>query len=82
MASGDRTERLRGLRVPTVVVHGKKDPLIPPRAGRATAAAIPDSELVEFDGWGHDLPVALWPRLVEAIARNAARAEEKEAAWR
>jgi pimeloyl-ACP methyl ester carboxylesterase len=82
MASGDRTERLRGLEVSTVVIHGKSDPLIPVRAGRATAAAIPGAELVEIDGWGHDLPVALWPRLVEAIVRNASRAEEKEAVWR
>ena len=82
MASGDRTRRLAQIAVPTVVVHGKSDPLIPVRAGRATAAAIPGAELVEIDGWGHDLPVALWPRLVEAIARNAARAQQKEAAWR
>jgi pimeloyl-ACP methyl ester carboxylesterase len=84
MASGDRTERLPQLDLPTVVIHGKSDPLIPVRAGRATAAAIPGAELIEIDGWGHDLPPAVWPRLVEAIARNGRRAEDRErsGAWR
>jgi pimeloyl-ACP methyl ester carboxylesterase len=33
MASGDRTEQLRRLRVPTVVIHGTDDPLVPFRGG-------------------------------------------------
>jgi pimeloyl-ACP methyl ester carboxylesterase len=70
----DRTEELRKLRLPTLVIHGMDDPLIPVRAGRATARAIPGSKLVEFPGMGHDLPPALWPQLVEEIAGNAARA--------
>jgi pimeloyl-ACP methyl ester carboxylesterase len=84
LASGDRAARLGELRVPTVVVHGTEDPLIPPRAGRATARAISGAELVEIEGMGHDLPREVWPRLGDAIARNAARAtaEERSAAWR
>jgi pimeloyl-ACP methyl ester carboxylesterase len=74
-ASGDRTPALRKLRVPTVILHGTDDPLIPIRAGRATARAIPGAKLVEFPGMGHDLPRQLWPRIVEEIAANAARAE-------
>jgi pimeloyl-ACP methyl ester carboxylesterase len=74
-ASGDRTRALRELTVPTVVIHGTRDPLIPPRAGRATARAIPGAELVEIEGMGHDLPRGAWPRIVEAVERNAARAE-------
>jgi pimeloyl-ACP methyl ester carboxylesterase len=68
----DRTEELRKLRVPALVMHGMDDPLIPPRAGRATAKAIKGSKLVEFPGMGHDLPPALWPQLVEEIADHAA----------
>jgi pimeloyl-ACP methyl ester carboxylesterase len=73
-ASGDRTGALRGLEVPTTVVHGSRDPLVRPAGGRATARAIPGARLRIVDGMGHDLPRAVWPELVEAIAANAARA--------
>ena len=58
IASGDRTARLPELRVPALVIHGSADPLVRPDGGRATAAAIPGAELLEFDGMGHDLPRA------------------------
>ena len=74
LASGDRTARLRELRVPAVVIHGKDDPLIPFRAGVATARAIPDSELLPIEGMGHDLPRQVWPRVIDAIVANGARA--------
>ena len=73
LASGSRTAGLRELDVPAVVIHGESDPLVPLRAGLATARAIPGAELVTIPGMGHDLPEALWPRFVEAIARNAER---------
>jgi pimeloyl-ACP methyl ester carboxylesterase len=74
LASGDRTARLRELRVPTTVIHGDKDPLVPIRGGRATARAIPDAELIAIPGMGHDMPRAVWPQLVDAISDTAARA--------
>jgi pimeloyl-ACP methyl ester carboxylesterase len=74
LASGSRTRRLRELRVPTVVIHGTEDPLIPLRGGIATARAIPGAELIALPGMGHDLPRALWPRFVELLGRNAERA--------
>jgi pimeloyl-ACP methyl ester carboxylesterase len=80
MASGDRTERLRELRVPTTVIHGKDDPLIPFRGGRATARAIPDARLIAIPGMGHDMPREMWPRLVDAIAETTARAAAPQAA--
>jgi pimeloyl-ACP methyl ester carboxylesterase len=79
--SGDRTPALRKLDVPTVVIHGTDDPLIPIRGGRATARAVPGAELVEIPGMGHDLPPGTWPRLVDAIAGNAERATERSAVW-
>jgi pimeloyl-ACP methyl ester carboxylesterase len=74
VASGDRTEALHRLDVPTVVIHGRDDPLIGVSGGEATAAAIPDAELVLIDGMGHDLPPAAWERLADSIVANAARA--------
>jgi pimeloyl-ACP methyl ester carboxylesterase len=74
IGSGNRTERLQRLRVPTVVIHGTKDRLVNPSGGRAVARAIPGAKLVEIDGMGHDLPRGAWPRIIDAIAANAARA--------
>jgi pimeloyl-ACP methyl ester carboxylesterase len=74
IASGDRTSRLGSVNVPTVVIHGTKDRLVSPSGGRATAKAIPGARLVKIEGMGHDLPRAAWPRIIGAIAENAARA--------
>jgi pimeloyl-ACP methyl ester carboxylesterase len=70
----DRTAALRGLGMPTVVIHGDRDPLIRPVGGRALARIIPDARLVIVPGMGHDLPRGAWPTIVEAIAANAERA--------
>lgn len=78
LASGDRTAKLRELDLPCVVVHGLADTLCDPSGGRATAAAIPGAELVLIEGMGHDLPRALWPRLVELIAGLVWRARGVE----
>jgi pimeloyl-ACP methyl ester carboxylesterase len=79
-ASPDRTEDLRRLRVPTTVFHGRDDPLVPFRAGRATAEAIPGARLIAIPGMGHDLPREIWPRLADAIEETAARAAAPQAA--
>jgi pimeloyl-ACP methyl ester carboxylesterase len=74
LASGDRTEALGSVRVPTLVIHGVEDPLIDPSGGRATAAAIPGARLELIEGMGHDMPEPLWARLIDLIVENAARA--------
>jgi pimeloyl-ACP methyl ester carboxylesterase len=71
--AGDRTPLLRLLRVPTTVIHGAADPMVSPSGGHATAAAIPGAQLVIVPGMGHDLPRAVWPQIIEEIARNASR---------
>jgi pimeloyl-ACP methyl ester carboxylesterase len=78
-ASGDRSPALRNVRVPTTVIHGKRDPLIRPSGGRATARAIPNARLKLIEGMGHDLPRQLWPTIVEEIAANAARSSDANA---
>ncbi|WP_328817934.1 alpha/beta fold hydrolase [Nonomuraea cypriaca] len=71
-ASGDRTPLLAKLNVPTLVLHGEADRLIPVAGGRATAAAIPGARLVTYPGMGHDLPRALWPDIVAEITKHTA----------
>ena len=74
-ASGDRTEGLRALDVPTLVVHGAADPLVQVEGGRATAEAVPGAELMVLEGMGHNLPRELWPTIVDGIVRVADRAD-------
>jgi pimeloyl-ACP methyl ester carboxylesterase len=76
-ASADRTPGLRSVNAPTLVLHGAQDPLVNVSGGRATAAAVPGSELVVFEGMGHDLPRALWPEIIAGIATLVERAEQR-----
>ena len=69
----NRSTRLRSVRVPTLVVHGTSDLMVHVSGGRATAAAVPGSELLLVDGMGHDLPEELWPTVIDAIERTAHR---------
>jgi pimeloyl-ACP methyl ester carboxylesterase len=72
-ASPDRTEMLRKLMIPSLVVHGLGDKLVQPSGGMATAAAIPNSRLLMFPEMGHNLPPARWSEMFTAIRANANR---------
>ena len=73
-ATGDRRPRLAKLKVPTMVLHGEADPLVPVAGGRDTAASIPGAELVTVPGMGHDLPPALYDIFLDTIWRAVQRA--------
>ncbi len=75
VASGDRTERLRHLAVPTLVIHGIADRMCDVSGGKATAEAIPGAQLMLIDGMGHNLPPGLRSELAQRIAEFAWRAE-------
>lgn len=74
-ASGDRTEKLKSVQIPTLVVHGAADALVNVSGGKATAAAIQNSELLIIDGMSHDLPQGAWPQIIDAIDDLATRAD-------
>jgi pimeloyl-ACP methyl ester carboxylesterase len=71
-------DRLTGLDVPTLVLHGDMDTLIRPAAGEDIARRIPGAEIEIIEKWGHDLPEAMMPvllnRIVPFLGRNAAAA--------
>jgi pimeloyl-ACP methyl ester carboxylesterase len=66
-ASGDRSERLRAVEAPTLVIHGRDDTLIAPDGGLRTAELIPGAHLMLLADMGHDLPEPLWPVIVGAV---------------
>lgn len=71
-ASGNRRPLLASVRMPTVVIHGRADPLVPFEGGVDTAEAIEGARLVGIEGMGHDLPRAVWPTIVDEVVRLAA----------
>jgi pimeloyl-ACP methyl ester carboxylesterase len=73
LASGSRRDALRAVRAPSLVIHGKADPLVPVEGGIDTAKSIPGAELLLVEGMGHDLPVGAWPQLVGAISGHASK---------
>lgn len=73
-ASPDRTEALRHVTAPTLVIHGLVDPLVVVSGGIATAKAIPGSRLLTFPDMGHDLCRARWDEIIDAIVDNTRRA--------
>ena len=71
--SGDRSEALRSLDVPTLVIHGGADTLIGPDAGRRTAELVPGAEYLEIEGMGHELPPQVWAPIISAMTALSAR---------
>ena len=70
-ASGDRSALLQTISVPTLVIHGAADPLVPLACGEDTARQIPGARLEVIEGMGHDLPSQLIERLLALIDAHA-----------
>lgn len=75
-ADSRRAAELAALRLPTLVIHGKADPLVPFACGEDTARRIPGATLVGIEGMGHDLPPGVVQCLLESLIPhlNAAKA--------
>ncbi len=74
-AAAGRVALLRSIRAPTLVLHGRDDPLFPVACARSTAEHIPGAKLELIDGWGHDFPEALVADLVDSIVNHARRSD-------
>lgn len=70
-ASGDRSKLLRQIKVPTLVIHGAADPLVPLACGQDTARQVPGARIEVIEGMGHDLPAQLIERLLALIDAHA-----------
>jgi pimeloyl-ACP methyl ester carboxylesterase len=80
MVSPPRTERLKSLKLPTLVLHGSADTLIRPEAGRHTADCIPGAEFHQIEGWGHDMPLQVIPMVTGLIVPFVEKVEAKRKA--
>ncbi len=71
VASGSRREELKKMKIPTLVVHGDADLLVPIKGGIDTADSIPGAELKIIEGMGHSLPIEVVPQIIKAISSHA-----------
>ncbi|MHA2428756.1 MAG: alpha/beta fold hydrolase [Candidatus Hermodarchaeia archaeon] len=71
LASGSRKEALKTVQIPTLVIHGDADPLVPIEGGKDTTASIPGAKLFIIKGMGHDIPAKVAPQIIEAIQNHA-----------
>ena len=71
LASGSRKQALAAVKVPTLVIHGDADPLVPLACGVDTAESVPGAQLKVIKGMGHALPISMWPQIIDAIAAHA-----------
>jgi pimeloyl-ACP methyl ester carboxylesterase len=58
--------RLSELTIPSLVIHGRRDPILSFEHGLKLAAKLPSARLVELDA-GHELNEKDWGRIVEEI---------------
>ena len=72
LASGSRKDALKNIKVPTLVIHGDADPLVPVEGGKQTAEVIPGAKLLIIEDMGHSIPSVVAPRIIEAIVNHAA----------
>lgn len=67
ISSGSRKEALKSINIPSLVIHGTADPLIPIEGGQDTADAIPGAKFVSIDGMGHNITPPLAPQIIREI---------------
>ena len=70
IANGYPKASIESIKVPTLVIHGDKDPFMPVEGGRETARLIPDAKLMIIEGMGHDMPKEVWPEITAAMTEH------------
>ncbi|MEC9415488.1 MAG: alpha/beta hydrolase [Pseudomonadota bacterium] len=76
LKSYNRVPQLKKLTLPTLVIHGVEDKLVPVECGVDTANAIDKSELWCIPGMGHDFPLELIDEFVSRISNHINKAEK------
>jgi pimeloyl-ACP methyl ester carboxylesterase len=66
----DRRDALQSVDIPTLVMHGRSDPLVPVEGGIETSEAVPNSKLRLIEGWGHGLPPSIWPKVIDDMVAH------------
>jgi pimeloyl-ACP methyl ester carboxylesterase len=75
LAAPDLRARLAEIKVPTQIIHGRLDKVIPLALGEETAAGIAGAKLAVLDDMAHEGPPQLWDRWISLFAQNAAHGD-------
>lgn len=67
LADVKRADQLARITTPTLVIHGRADPLVPLAGGEDTARRIPGARLAVIEGMGHDLPPGVIDRMLPLL---------------
>ncbi|MFT4819939.1 MAG: pimeloyl-ACP methyl ester carboxylesterase [Candidatus Azotimanducaceae bacterium] len=68
--TGDRSAEVAAINVPTLVLHGADDTLLPPEHGKHTASLIKDSTFKIFEGMGHNIPEPVMPEVIDMMVEQ------------
>ena len=68
--SYDRLNKLSKINIPTLVIHGDEDPILPLEHGLALADNIPDSKKVILKGVGHEIPEELLTETINHLVNH------------
>lgn len=74
VTSPSRTEGLRSIDVPALVIHGEIDPLVVISGGERTAEALRGSTFLRLEDMGHDISRYYWSTIIEHVTALASRA--------
>jgi len=74
LAHGYQKSSISSIKVPTLVIHGDKDPFMSVEGGKETAQLISGAKLVIIDGMGHDMPKEAWSTIIDAISNHTKQA--------
>jgi pimeloyl-ACP methyl ester carboxylesterase len=66
-SSPNRLKRLKEISIPTLIIHGTEDPLIPVDHGLAISEQIQNSEKLIINGMGHNFPTSVIPVIIEQM---------------
>ena len=75
-ASPNRFQRLPEIQIPTLIVHGTEDPLIPIDHGLSLAENIPNAAKMIMQGVGHEIPEALVPSIASRLGGHFNQVEK------
>lgn len=70
LRAGDRSDAVKTITTPTLVIHGRDDPLLTVEHGEHTAELIRDSRLVIFEGMGHNMPDTVRSDILREIGKH------------
>jgi len=73
LISKSRYESLRQLQIPTLVIHGEEDPVMPISHGKKMVRMIPKADSLWIKNMGHDLPEAAIPKITDKMILNFER---------